>query len=73
MYDLHYFIETIHINLFNFSWGKDTIGYILLHNYPCILAQIVVNCSMSVWRDWFDSSPRGRSSLWVEGSIPSSL
>jgi len=28
---------------------------------------------MSVWRDWFDSSPRGRSSLWVEGSIPSSL
>ena len=32
-----------------------------------------VYCSMSVWRDWFDSSPRGRSSLWVEGSIPSSL
>ena len=29
--------------------------------------------SQSVWRDWFDSSPRGRSSLWVEGSIPSSL
>ena len=28
---------------------------------------------MSVWRDWFDSNPRGRSSLWVEGSIPSSL
>ena len=29
--------------------------------------------SQSVWRDWFDSNPLGRSQLWVEGSIPSSL
>ena len=44
-YTLNY-IEYIHIKLFYFSWGKHTIGYILLHNYPCILAQIVVNCSI---------------------------
>jgi len=33
----------------------------------------MTNDYKSVWRDWFDSNPRGRSSLWVEGSIPSSL
>ena len=33
----------------------------------------MTNDYKSVWRDWFDSNPLGRSQLWVEGSIPSSL
>jgi len=33
----------------------------------------MTNNYKSVWRDGFDSRPRGRSQLWVEGSIPSSL
>jgi len=33
----------------------------------------MTNNYKSDWRDGFDSRPRGSYSLWVEGSIPSSL